>query len=200
MVNDLISADDADWESFQTSDPDWFLRAAGQQIRAYCGWHLSPNIQETARNLRCGAHGIIMLPSRFVTEVYQLILHSAGEPVVLAAADYTWHEPGWIQRTGWPNVNGWYYSGYYYGNDPYYLPANQPGVVSCTFSHGYPTLPEDIKAVAFELAQASVEMAAGNVKSVSTPGYQLELSQPLGMTLNPDQKGRLAQYRIGAVL
>jgi hypothetical protein len=201
-IQDLVTQDDPDWGAYQSDDPDWFLRAAGRTIRKYVGWHIYPNIQETRHKIRTGSRGIIMLPSRHVTEVDKLFIRMSEDlpPQWVAKDDYIWHQAGYIERRGWAYYTGWYYAGYYYGNDPYYLPVWETGFATCTFWHGYTTLPEDVKEVAFELAEQSMTVRAGNVKMLEAPGgYKAQTSQNFGLSLNPEQKNRLASYRVGGV-
>ncbi len=199
----LLSLEDPDWQEFRSDDPRWFLEAAGAVIRKYVGWHIYPNIQTTATNLRVGTKAIVMLPSHHVTSVDELNIwfgEQNGDPKVLDPSAYIWYPSGWIQIKGTQWWSDWYMTGYYYGNDPYYLPVTRPGIATCTFHHGYHELPDDVKAVAFELADQAITVRAGNVKVLQSPGgYRADPTQPFGLTLNLDQKNRLANYRIGMV-
>lgn len=207
---DLVQVDDEDWVGFQNSDPEWNLRAAGRIVRKYCGWHLWPNVKQTNNQLKMGAKGIIMLPSRFITAVEHIKVHvdvaeQNGQAVVeheghMHHDEYEWHQGGWIQLRGIGHWMDWYTAGYYFGSDQYYLPAVGPYVAEVTFHHGYRDVPDDIKAVVFELAQQAMTVGSGNVKSVEAPVFRLQPSQDFGLTLNKDQKGRLANYRIGGVI
>lgn len=197
---DLVTQDDPDWAKYRDDDPDWFLRVAGRAIRIYCGWHIYPNKRECLTKIRTGSKGIIMLPSRYVTAVESLAIRtgSGSAPQLIDPCDYEWHETGWIQRKGWSYYNDWQFSGYYYGNDPYYLTVNDPGEASCTFWHGYNTLPDDVKEVAFELGEQAMTARTGNVKMLEAPiGYRVQMSQNFGLILNPEQMARLSNYRIG---
>lgn len=204
---DLVAPDDPDWTAFQAQDPNWFLRAAGRAIRKYCGWHLYPNLRETLTNAPQGSWGIIMLPSRYVTAVDNVFLNRGDDEYMLVdPTTYIWDKSGWIQRTTTAYWD-WYSQGYYFGNDQYYLPNWDIGAgvgggatTQVTFWHGYATCPEDIKEVAFELAQQTMTSPSGNVKDLATAGgYRLSLSQDFGMTLNKDQMNRLANYRVGMI-
>lgn len=193
----LVAADDADWTAFKAAAPEWFLGAAGAAVRNYCGWHLAPNLTVTLGNLEIGSRGIIMLPSRYVTAVSEVVIATGHDDqgstgVKLESGEYQWHAGGWIVTKGGP-----YLGGYYFGPNPAYLPIYSHGLAQVTFTHGYQELPDDIKAVIFELAQSATDMPAGNVKGIAAPnGFQLDLSQPAGMTLNCDQRNRLANYRL----
>jgi hypothetical protein len=200
---DLLDPNDPDWQSFQSKDPDWFLKVAGDAIRVYCGWHLYPNITATEPQLPIGAKGIIMLPSRHVTDVASVtVFPKSDQPCVLDPdTDYIWDEEGWIQRSGFP-LWGDVYSGYYYGNDPYYLPVWQAGIASVVFNHGYDEVPADIKEVAYELATSTTMFSAspGTIKEIATPGFRLSPGADFGANLSVNQRNRLANYRIGGVI
>lgn len=209
VLEQLVSETDPDWAAYQSDDPAWFLRAAGRVIRKYVGWHIFPNIQTVEDKIAVGSRGIIMLSSRHVTQVDSLKVQSEASAPVGAPPppyqwidpnDYVWHETGYIERKGFAYYAGWYYASYFYGNDPYYLPVWNTGFAQCTYWHGYETLPDDVKEVAFELAEQAMTVRAGNVKMMESPGgYRLQTSQNFGLALNPEQMNRLAPYRTGMV-
>jgi hypothetical protein len=195
---DLLDAGDSDWAAFLAKDPAWYLKVAGDTIRKYIGWHLYPSLTVTEPQLEMGAKGIIPLPSRYVTDVASVtVFPQSQHPCTLNPdSDYLWFPEGYIVRTGYPWF-GEMYTGYYYGNDPYYLPVWQSGWASITFTHGYNQVPDNVKEVAYELALSTLRLNASNTKEVATPGFRQVFSQPAGMTLNSDQKNRLANYRVG---
>jgi hypothetical protein len=200
-LQDLLDPADPDWAAFQAQDPNWFLAAAGDAIRVYCGWHIYPNIQVTATNLPIRSRGIIMLPSTLVTDVASVTLQdpTGQNPQTLDPAQYDWFEYGAIEPIGWH----WWsaYGGFYYGPDNWsFLPMYQFGLATVVFNSGYAQCPRDIKEIAYELTMATTPVPAGNVKEIQTPGFRLQLMQAYGMTLNADQKNRLANYRIGGAI
>src|SRR4051794_39138454 len=136
-----------------------------------------------------------------VTAVASVGLQTPGGPlmsaVVLDPAQYTWFEYGVIESAA-ALGGGW--SAFYYGPGSYApASAGQFGLATVTFTHGYAAVPDDVKAVVFELASAAVEMNAGNVKSVETPGFRLQPTQNFGVNLNREQVSRLATYTVPAV-
>lgn len=204
-VPSLVTPKDPDWDRYKKDDPEYFLRAAGQLIRTFVGWHIYPNRTETRHKLQVGNRGVIMLPSRHVTNVEQVTVcrggeHDAGH--TLQPDEYLWHEAGWIERKGQTFYNdGWAAGAYYYGNDPYYLPVSEPGHALVTFTHGYADLPDDVKEIAFEVAEQAMAIRTGNVKMLEAPiGFRVQASQNFGLSLNPEQIVRLANYRLGMVL
>lgn len=201
MTEPLVSVSDPDWAAYRTDDPEWFLRVAGRTVRQYCGWHIYPNVRVTKHKLKVGGHGIIMLPSGHVTAVDSVTIHRGAHEHHLHHDEYAWFEAGWIERKGLTAYNdGWFAGPAIFGNDPFYLPVTEPGLASVTFSHGYPELPEDVKAVCFELAEAAMTLRSGNVEMLEAPiGYRVQLSQNAGANLNDEQRARLSAFRIGTV-
>lgn len=200
-MEQLLTTQDPDWASFQNQDADFYVRAAGAEVRRYCGWHIFPSVTETVSDLRVGSQGIIELPSMHVTAVASVALQVPAGPlidaVVLDPGQYTWFEYGVIESAA-ASGDGW--SGFYYGSAGYApAPAGRFGLATVTFTHGYAVVPDVVKSVAYELASAALEMKAGNVKSVDTPGFRLQPTQNFGVNLNGEQKCRLASYAVPAV-
>lgn len=201
---DLVQPTDPDWAAFKNQDEAFFLRAASDEVRRFCGWHLSPIITTNADKIEIGQRGIIMLPSRRVTEVLEVAvkMYTEEAPVVVDPDTYEWHEEGWLQPfnyTSWPyNSTG---GGYSYGYGPAYLPVYQAGSAKVVFKHGWDVLPDDIKSVVMELAtQAAALSGQGGVDEIQSPGYKLKIAPGGGgLSLSHGQKNRLSSYRIGAV-
>lgn len=173
-MTDLVSITDPDYTSFTNGEPAYFLKMAGEAVRAYCGWHIYPSVTETGVKRPLGERGIIMLPTTYLTDVASLTVDGS----VVDPSDYHWWKWGSIQR-----VNR-------YSRDGYCL---------VDFTHGYDELPADIKAVVMEVADAAEQMASGGVKGVTTPGYSITYGSS-GLTISGDMGGRLANYRLGSVI
>lgn len=199
----LLSVEDPDWGKYQSDDPAFFLAEAGRAVRKFCGWHIFPNITEEACKIRVGSKGIVLLPSRLVTDVECLALTFGADDCYqeLHPHQYTWYKAGWLQLRGAAGLD--WAGGYYYGPDgpsfPF-LSGTQPRLAKVVFKHGYETLPEDVKGVCFELAEQAMVVRSGNVKQLESPGgYRAQLSQNAGLSLNDEQRNRLSSYRIGMV-
>ena len=67
---DLVASNDEDIAPFEAGDQNYFLRAAGDAVRRYCGWHIYPNLAFDDVLLNIGRDGLIGLRSRHVTDVY----------------------------------------------------------------------------------------------------------------------------------
>jgi hypothetical protein len=193
-VESLLTTQDPDWAAFQNQDADFYVRAAGAEVRRYCGWHIYPSVTETVTDLRIGSQGIIGLPSMYVTAVASVALQTPGplmSAVVLDPGSYTWFDYGVIESAA-ALGDGW--SGFY-------APAlgGQFRLATVTFTHGYAAVPDAVKSVVFELASSALEVNTGNVKSVDTPGFRLQPTQNFGVNLNREQKSRLGSYAVPAV-
>lgn len=222
-IQNLLDVNDPDWVAFQNGDPEYLMRAAGETIREYCGWHIYPNITVTLDKLKIGTEGRIMLPSLMVTDVSSLAIQfNPQQPFqVQDPGMYSWFEEGYILPVGQAFWGSSWYSGYYYEPGPYFLPSTNVGLASVTFNSGYDYVPEMVKQVAFEMAQSSGAAlpvgnpaAAGalpsstNVKEIASPGFRLVLngdpteiagSGTVG-SLTTNQKNRLADYMLGRVI
>lgn len=166
------------------------LRATGETIRSFCGWHIAPSITEQLENLEIGSNGIIVLPSLYVTDVSSIVVQYSqeDEPTTLDPAGYRWFRQGFIEPVASQYVSTWGY-----------LPNTTGGYATVTFTHGYEALPDDVKQVCFELAGWTAAMpTGGDMKTIASPGFHLTLrgqTSP-GMNLNDDQKSRLANYTL----
>lgn len=74
--------------------------AAEQVIRAYCGWHVAPVLDEVLV-LDGNGERRILLPSRRVVEVDSVSIDDDE----LDTESYRWSESGWLTRVGgyWPD-------------------------------------------------------------------------------------------------
>lgn len=75
-----------------TADAEWWVKAAQATIRAYCGWHIAPVIDET---IRIDSHpGDLLLPTQHLLDVTQVLL-ADGTDIV---DDIEWSRSGIIRR------------------------------------------------------------------------------------------------------
>ena len=204
-MDPLLVPTDPDYIAFNAGDPAFLLDSVGETIRTYCGWHLAPSMTFTLDKLEVGSAGIVMLPSLYVTDVTNVTLFNTpdSDGIVLDPTSYVWHENGYIEPVSRTNFGA--VTGYWYEPGPVFLPLSGGTRASVTFTSGYDDLPADIKRVAFELAGwangLGPDGSGGDVKIIRSPGFELGLGGKvaLGMNLNPDQKSRLASYKIGSV-
>lgn len=197
MTQPLIDPDDPDIGNYAGVQP-FFLAAAGEVVRDYCGWTISPPVTDTYANLRIGSAGLIMLPSLYVTDVASVVINSGCDTCTLDPGDYRWFPQGYIEALSPVWRYGPYYTDYYTGLGSYYGGASV--TASVTMTHGYDTCPLAVKSVALELAQAASEMPSGNATEVASPGYRIQFApESIGLSLSDAQQSRLSKYRIGGL-
>lgn len=175
MTDPLLNS--TDYAKFVAKDQDWFLGAAGETIRDYCGWHIAPVIAQTAVRVRVGAAGVIMLKSLMVRSVEGL--YCGAE--LLDPDMYDVHENGWIDWLGWRS----------YGRGGRWFSRN----LTVDFTHGYDTLPQAVAEVGFELTGRTVDRPTSNVTDITRGPTRIKFGE-LGAVLSLDQMNRLAPYRL----
>ena len=163
-----------------TFDDSAAISAASAAIRAYCRWHIWPNVDDS-RTFDVGARRqFLALPSLLVTAVASVeeINPRTGDTDTLAYRDdYSWSPSGMLMRHG-----------------RYWRPGLQ--TVQVSFSHGFTDVPGSIAAVTIALAKrlpasmtATQQEAAGSVsRSFATAAAS---------ALTDLEKIELDQYRAG---
>ena len=188
----LVTTTDPDWIAYQEGDDSYLLRAAGESIRRWCGWHITPSLTATVPKLHVGSAGIIMLPSLYVTDVSEVVVN--GE--TFQPDSYIWHEEGYIQV---PVTASWSCHDYGYRPGGYLPTVNFGGPVEVTMTHGYDDLPVEIKQVAFEMAGAAAELPPGNISQIQTPGFMLKMGGSGGyggLSMTASQCDRLSVFKL----
>jgi len=188
----LLSSTDLD--SYQSGDPDWYLGVAGNVIRSVCRWHVYPSVDVVGLQCRVEADGTIMLPSLQVTAVdavtVQIPCGGVFTDVVLDSTQYVWSTAGWIKIIQPLSVEG--------------VPATQidwqpPRARSAavSFTHGYSTLPDEIKTVGLELVTRALDerQVPSNVTESTAGPFRISLAES-GMVLDVDQIRRLGPYTL----
>jgi hypothetical protein len=125
---------------------DQQLAWASERIRAYCGWHIYPSIEQTATFDTLGG-SVLMLPTLRLTAVTAVALADGTDLNV--DDDLTWSEAGMLRRAtcwAWP-------SGF--------------RQVAVTFEHGYEALPGGLAEVCAAAAtRAPAQLASVTAESV----------------------------------
>ena len=117
---------------------------AGGTIRRRCGWHIAPARTETLTLDSIGGR-VLMLPSLLVKNVTEVRDVTGSEPRVLAG--WRWSADGMIEARGyWPR-------GF--------------RAVEVDLVHGYDECPDELKAVAADVARRRVSQEAIGGRSVS---------------------------------
>lgn len=152
-----------------------WLKAAQASVRAYCGWHIAPNVEQTV-TLDGEGGTLLMLPSPHVTDVSAITVD--GEDIKDRA---DWSGNGMIRLRS--------------GRFP-----DRFRSVQVTFRHGYdPDEVPDVQSIILKLANRAAT-GPGVVSSQSTNGssvtYLTAGGAPLGTPLLQIEKEALAPYRM----
>lgn len=118
-------------------------RAAVAAVRGHCHWHIAPSVTETVK-LDGPGHGMLQLPTLHLTDVTAVV--NDGEAIDLVDEELQWSERGAIRRK-WR-----YWTRKWRG-------------VEVTFTHGYPDFPQDVLAVARDMARAGDRIGASALTS-----------------------------------
>lgn len=129
-----------DLEAYQSGDADAILGQAEATIRAYCGWHVSPDLTETLTlDGQGGRH--LWLPSLKVNSITS-VTH-LGEPVDLDDVD--WSESGYLELR----------CGYW---------TRRPRRIAVTLNHGYEVAPAELVEVVVSIASRAASSPSGAVR------------------------------------
>lgn len=183
----LLNADD--FGKFKSKDESWFLDAATDVLRDYCGWHIYPEVPVTNQSARIGNTGIVMLPTLNLVSVQRVTFDEIELPV----AGYEAHASGWIQLVGYAHTGE---SGFVaqWANAAHYAPSGMRWV-TVDYTHGFSTLPKAVAEVGYELVARTLEKPAGVAKSLRAGPYDFAFNE-FGMVLTEDQQQRLNAYRV----
>lgn len=151
------------------------LAAASQAIRNYCGWHICPSMECTARPV--GGAKILKLPAGYVSAISTVTEDSTE----LTGSQYEWRQDGLMRRTEWRNwSNAW-------------------GGIEVEYTAGYeisavPDIAEAIRAI----AEGVIAVSPG-VMSESADGVSISYSQnasSIAAALTTSQKTALEIYKV----
>lgn len=81
-----------DLDAYLASGPEGLLAAASALVRSYCGWHVTPSVEETVTVWRAGR--LALLPSLHVTAVTSVTIDGRS------VAEFDWCVDGrmWLRR------------------------------------------------------------------------------------------------------
>lgn len=166
MVAELLN--EPGLEKYRNADEAFFLKAAGEAIRDFCGWHVAPSETVVGLRVPIGQKGIILLKTLHLTAVTAISVDGR----VLDVTEYDWEPAGFITRrvASWPR-------------DP---------VATVDFTHGYPALPATVAAIGYELAQRAIDTVSVNTKQFGAGPNTVSLAA-LGIELTKNQETRLLQ-------
>ena len=150
---------------------------AGEMIRSYCGWHVSPSLVETFTLDGAGGNRF-HIPSNHVEDVQSVTLD--GVPV----AGFSFSRDGWVQLP------------------PGMATPKRPGSVVVVARHGWDYVPA-VQSVIKSIRQR-LEMDSGNVVSqragTQYVAYGSRNGESTGGYLLQTEKAALAPYRLDQVV
>lgn len=122
--------------------------------------------------------GDVWLPERPVIEVTEITLrHSSLDDEVLADSDFVWDELGLLRRA----------SGYWGG-----LGA----VLAVTYSHGFTTVPDDIKGLCLQVAGRLFENPSNVAQeTIGSYSYSVSTGARTGVALSVEERRVCWRYR-----
>lgn len=150
---------------------------AGEMVRGYCGWHVSPSLEETFRLDGTGGNRF-HLPSNHVENVHSVFVDG------VQVNDYSFSTDGWVQLP----------SGV--------VTPRKPGAVVVTARHGWDYVPA-VQSVIKSVRQR-LEMDAGNVVSqragTQYVSYGSRDGESTGGYLLQTERAALAPYKLEQVI
>ena len=125
--------------------PETTVESAGETVRADCGWHIAPEVEQTVK-VRTGGLDTVNLPSLYVVDVVSVVDRDGAEV------------------TGWD----------FWENGVLDRPGGFPDIIKVTFRHGYQSCPKDLHGIIAERSgsQASGRVKAESLagRSVQLDG------------------------------
>lgn len=175
----------AELAGYVQSDVDTYtatqaLDLASAAIRGVCGWHIYPSQSETVSLDTPSYSGDLFLPSKYVTAVTSVT--EAG--LLLAASRYVWTQNGRLARSygAWGGYQSWL-----------------PGRVVVAFTHGYPTIPDAVKAVCLGWASVTYRNPDGlRSETVGSVSQMWAVAGPADQAVQ-DTDSRLLPYQLVGV-
>lgn len=179
----------ADLTLFQASDADWFINVAGEVIRGYCQWHIAPSITVTDV-VPIQPDGTIMLPSLWVTGVATISI----DGVELDPSTYCWYRAGFIRR---PQQTFFEYPLWPLESDAPFreYPSAVAHHAEVTYTHGYPELPAQVKAVGLQVCAQAMELPSAAATSISAGPQSITFGASVGLVLSTAQRRLLGPFR-----
>ena len=174
MSEPIVTTTDLD--AYLSGDRQAALDAATAAVRAYCGWHVTPEVTET---VTVDVEGCtVLLPSLYVTDVTEV--RAEGE--VVDAAGYEWSAAGILRvhaKRGFRTLE-------------------------VTMTHGYAEAPDVaevvLRAAARSTAVNGSDGAAFPLKSVQvgqvSEGYAVPTSWAGGSALTDEDRAVLDRYKL----
>jgi len=164
-----------DLGAYSSGDDQTLIDQATAEVRRFCGWHIAPSVTEDV-TVDGSGHPFVSLPSLHVTNVASVV--EGG--YLLDGSSYQWSEVGQLWRA-WP------WSGDF-------------RAITATITHGFPVVPEDVRAVVLAVAARAKASPDGVVRRQAGPfseAYsQTGFNVAGGVSLLQHEKDALARYKL----
>lgn len=164
-----------DLDNYQSGDQQTLIDQATAEVRRYCGWHITPSVTESV-TVDGSGHTFVSLPSLHVTAVTAVTENG----VLLDSSSYEWSTIGQLWRP-WP------WTGHYRS-------------VTASITHGFPDVPEDVRAVVLAVAARAKASPDGVTRrqtgAVSESYSQTGFNVAGGVSLLQHEKDALARYKL----
>lgn len=163
---------------YQTGDAQTHLDLALAAVRSYCGWHIAPS-QTDDLVLDGSGLPVLALPTLHLTGVADVVDDETElDP---DDDDYRWSESGYLVKA----CGSW---------------SCQLRSVTLTITHGYPILPDEIRAVVMAAASRS-QSAPDGAQSLQAGPFSRTMGRNAdgstgGVVLSELEKAVLDRYRL----
>jgi hypothetical protein len=212
-IDPIITTDDLN--KYLTGDPDLYIQIASDCVRAFCNWHIWPNITQSIKLFGTG-NMALPLPTLQATSVANVVVDGVawddtryelqGPPNNQLRAKRLYHDiSGYVDY----DINGsdtwrWGYNRFGY---------QRP--VTLDLTHGYVDVPIALKGVVLNLAGRAQAMPSTWLRSMQSETYRYEFvsglmsraAGPAGVTIpaiggfqiTGDEMNQLARYWIPGI-
>lgn len=130
------------------------LDRAYAAVRNFCGWHVSPEIEDDEVTLDGSGHVLLGLPTLRLVELTEVV----EDGVTLNLADLTSSISGRLLVKKVP---------------PRYWTSNL-GAIKVTMTHGYESAPDFNQAVLEAVDTASLKLGTGNSNNIGLKSYRVD--------------------------
>lgn len=168
----IVTSDDL--VSYQSGDPDLLVQIASDAVRAYCHWHIWPQITEH-KNLQGTGGMVLPLPTLQAKAVSNVIVDGQSwdvnhydclpAPANQLRARSMFHDlGGYIDYVeSWSDEWRWGYNRF---------PKGRP--VTLDLTHGYDDVPPGLKVVVLNVASRAAGMPSTWLRAMSSDTYRYE--------------------------
>jgi len=151
------------------------LDYATKKIRSHCGWSIS---QESLSDVSVDGSGTrdVWLDTLYLTAVSSVVDNDRSATLTFDV-DYTWTKDGRLHRpSGWKKI---------------------PRLLSVTYTHGYVTVPDDVKGVCLSLAARRFDNPQSyRTERIDDYSYTVAATQTGAHSLLDAEIADLGPYRI----